>query len=296
LVTGAGGLVGSHAAKHLHHRGYDVVALHRKFEERQKESPWAVVQGDLLSEGIVDLLDQITFDSIVHCAAVLPTSQSGAEAEHVAIANLAMDKRMVDLCLRKRCRLIYISSSSVYGHGIGSVITEETPLMPKGPYSSAKAASEQTILRELPAASVILRVNAPYGPGQQRRTVLRLFIERALLGLDLMYHGTGKREQDFTAAEDVGKVIACAVAVRSARGIFNITGGHPISMRRLAELVVRTVKASKSRVVPSGKIDPQEGDLAAFDTSKARRILRWRPEVSLEQGIRQWAEYLRQRL
>jgi len=249
-----------------------------------------------MSNGIVDMLDQFTFDAIVHCAAILPVSQSGMEAEHAAMANLAMDKRVLDLCLQKRCRLIYISSSSVYGRGTGSIITEEAPLSPIGPYSSAKVASEQTILNELPTMSVILRLNAPYGPGQRRRTVLRLFIERALLDLDLMYHGTGKREQDFTASEDIGNAIACAVAVRNAKGIFNIAGGHPISMRRLAELVVRTVKGSKSRVLPSGKTDPQEGYTAIFDISKARRILGWQPEVSLEQGIRQWAEYLRQLL
>jgi nucleoside-diphosphate-sugar epimerase len=289
LATGASGLIGSYAVKALHKEGYFVTALYRKPEA---EYPWRAIQGDLLDNDTIMVLRSIDFDSVVHCAAMLPGQFHGENADHVSQLNLQIDERIVNLCQRKNCQLVYMSGTSVYGYGNGSHLTEEADLSPIGPYAEAKAKSERRILDELSNHSIILRVSAPYGPGQRTRTVLRVFIERALADLDLMYHGSGKRQQDFTAAHDVADAIVCAVSKMDVNGIFNISNGNPISMRDLAELVVR-VLSSKSRIVPSGRPDSQEDYRALFDISKASRILRWHPTVSLEKGICQWAEYLR---
>jgi UDP-glucose 4-epimerase len=108
-----------------------------------------------------------------------------------------------------------------------------------------------------------------------------------------MYYGSGERTQDFTSASDIGNAICCAVSNVDANGVFNIASGKPISMCDLAKLVIRAIAGTKSRAVPSGQPDPQEDYRAAFDISKAQRLLGWRPIVSLEEGIRQWAQCLK---
>lgn len=290
IVTGAGGLIGSHAVKVLCEKEYRVIALHRRLD--QPRISHDVVQGDLLSDSVLHTLSPITFDLIVHCAAVLP-SRSCGDADQAAKSNLAMDERILRVCMDRGCHLVYLSGTSVYGGRIERALDEESEVSPVGPYLKAKVQSEKRILDEIPEASTILRVSAPYGPGQRSRTVLRVFIERALAGLDLIYHGTGKRQQDFIAACDVGNAVLCAVRNTQAHGIFNIAGGKPISMHDLADVVLRTISGARGRAVPSGLPDPQENEAATFDISKARRKLGWSPTVTLEEGIRLWAEYLR---
>jgi nucleoside-diphosphate-sugar epimerase len=114
-----------------------------------------------------------------------------------------------------------------------------------------------------------------------------------MANLDLHYYGSGEREQNFTAAEDVARAIAAAISLEGVSGLFNIAGGRSITMRELAELVVSTVPGTTSMVVPLGRPDPQESYRAAFDLIRARDGLRWTPSIPLEEGIRHWVAYAR---
>jgi UDP-glucose 4-epimerase len=211
-----------------------------------------------------------------------------------ALANRTIDDRIIDLCHRRRCPLIYTSSTSVYGLRVQGVVTEEDNLGPLGEYALAKATSEMKMLSALRAGAIVLRVSSPYGPGQRTRNVLRIFIERALADLDLVFYGSGNRQQDFVSAYDVANAVVCAVLRMSSSGIFNIASGVPVSMRDLAELVIRTVPGTGSRIISSGIPDPQENQRTAFSISKAQAILGWRPVVSLMDGIKSWAQYLKE--
>lgn len=291
LVTGAGGLVGTHVTRALSEKGHSVTALYRKLDDGPASQDWHALEGDLLKDSTVRMLDSIELDSIIHSAAVLPRQFYGHEAARAAQLNFLMDRRIIELCQRKNCHLLYMSSTSVYGLGTFSNLTEDASISPIGPYAAAKAESERKMLSELPDQSTIFRVSAPYGPGQRTRTVLWVFVERALANLDLTFDGTGSRQQDFTAASDVGNAVVCALSAKSANGIFNIAGGNPISTRELAELVLRVIPGTRSKVVASGRSDPQENYRASFDIGKPERILGWRPLVPLEDGIRALVQY-----
>jgi UDP-glucose 4-epimerase len=171
--------------------------------------------------------------------------------------------------------------------GDGSVKTESADPKPVGPYVAQKVQSEkfgQALLLNNGINFISLRISAPYGPGQKSRTVLNIFIERALKGLALLYHGTGSRQQTFTHIDDV--VHAFDRAIESgASGIFNIAGSEFVTVKQLADLVVSIIPNCASEVRPSEIKDPQEGATAMFSITKARQILGWRPTVSLKTGL-----------
>lgn len=297
LVTGAEGLVGRHTISALQDHGYPVVGvLHGRSGQPTAIRPasgngLAGIRADLLIEGTLDVAfdgDASPIpDSVVHLAAVVPSSFGGEEDAAAARENRDIDRYVLEFCARHRLPLVFASTSSVYGPGDGSLYSESRLADPRSRYAQAKLASENLGLEMLSAAGVpftALRLNAPYGAGQRLKTVLQLFVERARGGLPLEYHGRGTREQDFTAATDIGRSVALALDAR-ASGVFNISGGHPITMKALAELVCQVIPDCRSTVLPSGQPDPQEGATARFSTDKALREFGWRPQIDLRQGL-----------
>ena len=192
--------------------------------------------------------------------------------------------------MKKHCiPLVYASGTTVYGfhdNTSEAALPEDATLHPPGPYIEEKVWAENEGIRIATKTGIsftALRICAPYGPGQASKTVLNIFMDRALRNEKLYYYGNGSREQDFTYADDIGR--AFVLALQGDGGIFNIAGGHLTSMRELAELVAALTGLDSSQVQAAGKTDPQDGVLARFDISAARKRLSWQPEVTLKRGI-----------
>jgi len=290
FITGAGGMIGTYTTQTLYREGHEIVALHRKAPVQKNAHPWKIIEADLLSDRGISQLETIQPDVVVHCAAVLPEQFEGEEANIIAKINGKIDHGVLKFCQDNDCILIYTSSTSVYG-STGFPWNEESPVSPWGPYGTAKFETELQI-KKMKKRHVILRISAPYAPEQRSRTVLKIFIERALEDLDLLYYGNGERQQNFTASEDVAQAIVRSVANSKACGVFNIASGQPVSMIKLAKLVIKCAQETKSRAVAAGIPDPQEEYRAYFDISKAKSVLGWIPSFSLEYGIRCWMQYL----
>jgi UDP-glucose 4-epimerase len=292
LVTGACGFIGSRVCERLARDGHEVVRIVRPRRGRSSSPGGGPDLGlDLLRPGSLQSALKDAPDVVAHLAAVIPSSFVGPEAERAAQANRRMDENVFQACEALGVGAVYASSSSVYGLGGTEVRSETSPTFPVGPYAAAKLRAERTGERMLARRGLpftALRINAPYGPGQRTRTVIRLFIERGLKGLPLLYHGTGSRQQDFTHVDDVADAV-CRACRAGRGGLYNISSGSPVTMRRLAELVVRCLPGCASRVGPSGEEDAQEGAGASYSIERAARLLGWQPRVSLEDGIRDWA-------
>jgi nucleoside-diphosphate-sugar epimerase len=103
-------------------------------------------------------------------------------------------------------------------------------------------------------------------------------------GRDLLVYGSGNRTQDFTFASDVAE--ACWLAFdRNAQGVFNITGGEPVTMKGLAEVVLECAGTSGSRIVVGSVPDPQDDYRGIFSIEKARREIGFEPRVTLKEGL-----------
>ncbi|MEX2577562.1 MAG: NAD(P)-dependent oxidoreductase [Verrucomicrobiales bacterium] len=288
VVTGARGMLGEAICRHLHREGIPVIGIDRRSGESEK--PFRYVEADLTAKDLDELVGIDGKYQIVHCAAVLPVG--GRSAEDCRVMNREIDRAIISsLKQRRGVRLIYMSGTSVYGMD-EEWKTEDSPVRPPDAYVRGKLESERSLLAR-DVREVCLRVTAPYAPGQSASTVLKVFIERATKGAELIYHGSGTRCQDFTHVDDVAAAVLACIRRRNVGGIFNISGGKPRSMIDLAHLVKNLVPGCESPIRPSGKPDPQEHYRARFRIGKARKELGWSPRIPLEDGISEWVEEVR---
>ncbi len=286
LITGAGGLIGSYTIENLHSNGYKVFGLYRERPAVNKR--WDIIESDLLQDESIKIIKSIEPDLIVHCAAILPQTHGNKTASEAARLNDVIDNRIIHFCIHnEKCRLVYMSGTSIYSLK-NYPCNEESEVIPIGPYLQAKYKTEK-LIRALKNNHIILRISAPYGPGQKSNTVLKIFIENAISNKDIFYFGSGNRTQDFTHAIDIAHAIANVVLNKSASGVLNLSGGNPVTMKSLASLVIKSIPGTTSRVYGSNKSDPQEQYRANIDISKAKKVLNWDPEILLPQGIRDWA-------
>jgi UDP-glucose 4-epimerase len=295
LVSGANGFIGANTCRYLAGKAHTIIPVIRSDKQAQFFASFYpnVVAADLMQYGSLKETESLKPDIVVHLAAERPELFVGEDARNVADANAKIDRNVLGFCRDTGIGLIYASGTSVYGLEGGHLMTELDPIDPIGPYVEQKAESErlsQEILSLHGLPFMSLRICAPYGPGQRAKTVMRIFIERAIEGSPLIYHGSGTRQQDFTYVEDIAEAISLAVE-KGKSGVFNISGGEPVTMKELAELVVRFVNGCRSVIRASGEKDPQEGSTALFSVEKAKRELGWVPRTSLASGIKKCVLY-----
>jgi UDP-glucose 4-epimerase len=232
------------------------------------------------------VVKQILPDVIIHCAAQIP-SASHSDSKEVGNLNEQIDSSVFEAVSHTSCKLIYMSSTIVYGlPNFVLNIDESFPVMDSSYYAAQKIEAEQSILQNFDRG-LILRLNAPYGLNMRIDTVMTKFIKLALRNEPILLHGSGNRMQDFTNTRDIAGLIHKLIINQYTQyGVFNLSAGMPISMKELATKIVK-LTGSSSVVLNSGSLDEQEDYKASYSIDKAKQLLNWNPEVSLEMGIRE---------
>lgn len=294
IITGAGGFLGSAVVKVVAERGRHIIAVVRFQEKYPKLSNVEYLEGDLTQNLIWKNLKRYQPTNLLHLAAVIPNSFVGDSAQSAAEQNRCIDDKAIAFCEKTGIRLIYASGASVYGLSSSGICRETDKCALIGPYVIEKYNSERKIMDSSNIkSSCCLRINAPYGPGQRSRTVIRIFVENALQNQPLFFHGSGVRTQDFTYVDDVANAFLLMLN-SNAQGIFNISGGQPISMRNLALLITELVSDCTSEVKASGQKDPQESFRANYDISLAKRDFSWSPKIGLREGLCRYIKFSRE--
>jgi nucleoside-diphosphate-sugar epimerase len=183
-------------------------------------------------------------------------------------------------------RVVFASSSSVYGNAARYPVREDDPTLPVSPYGATKLSAEHlcrlyATAFELPV--VVLRYFSIYGPRQRPDMAFSRFIDALAAGRALEVHGDGRQVRDFTfVADAVAATVAAASAGRPGR-TYNVAGGHEASVReviaQLAGLLGVRMRVAYGRALPG---DPVR---SGADTSAARQDLGYRPVTDLEDGL-----------
>lgn len=306
LVTGGAGFIGSHLSERLLDQGASVMALDcftdfypRSIKERNLSGlmgrpGYTFVEGDIREVELGGLLDGVTH--VFHLAAQAGVRRSwGAEFQVYTGLNVDSTQRLLEACVgRPLERLVYASSSSVYGDEVAMPMSELALPQPVSPYGVTKLAAEQlchlySVNFGVPAVS--LRYFTVYGPRQRPDMGFHRFFSAILTGRPLIQFGDGLQTRDFTFVADAVTATAAA-AVRGVPGrVYNIGGGARVSLREVFDLIARV----SGRAVAIDQQGPQKGDMrdTYADTSRAQADLAFIPSVTLEEGLRamwRWME------
>lgn len=298
LVTGVAGFVGSTLAERLRALGHEVrgVDCFTDYYDRSiKDSNLAKLRGtagfelvteDLASTDVARLLDGV--DHVFHQAAQAGVRASwGTTFESYTRNNVNATQRLLEgVKTSKVKRLVYASSSSVYGETLDLPMRETSRPRPFSPYGVTKLAAEHLVelyRQNFGVSAVSLRYFTVYGPRQRPDMGFHKFISRFKKGEKIPLYGDGKQTRDFTYVDDV--VEANVLALKDgAEGVYNIGGGSRVTV----EEVLATLGRIAGREVEVDRLGDQPGDVlhTEADTTLAREKLGYAPKVTLEDGLR----------
>ena len=299
LVTGAAGFIGSTLAEQLVADGADVVGLDcfadyypRPIKERNlagllKGPRFRFVESTIQQADLASVLRDRTH--VFHLAAQAGVRKSwGRDFAVYTSNNIEATQVLLEAVAHASTieRLVYASSSSVYGDLVAMPMREDALPQPLSPYGVTKLAAEQLCYLyytnfRVPAVS--LRYFTVYGPRQRPDMGFHKFLRAAIRREPVSLYGDGEQTRDFTFVHDaVGATIAAATRGVPGR-VYNVGGGSRVSMNQVIEIIGRV--AGRPLVVT--RDDAQKGDMrhTYADTTRARQDLGFAPRVGLEEGL-----------
>jgi len=199
-------------------------------------------------------------------------------------------------------RLLHTSTSEVYGTAITTPMSENHPLQAQSPYSASKIAADklaESWYRSFGLPVVTVRPFNTYGPRQSMRAVIPTIIAQALSDkCPAIRLGALDPVRDLTFVRDTARgfrMLAEAPADKVVGRVFNLGTGRGISVGSLAAHILNVLQIPKSVEEAPNRRRPAASEVFALisDYSRIRREIGWKPEITLEDGIRQTAEYLR---
>ena len=304
LVTGAAGFIGSHLCRRLVAEGDEVVGLDDlsdgTLENLRGVDEVRFEQVDLRDEAAV-IAAARGCDAIFHQGAMRSVPRSIALPVETTEVNVCGTLNVLLAAREAPARVVFASSSSVYGDQSTFPLREDMTPLPRSPYAASKLAGEaycRAFWLSYSVPTLSLRYFNVYGPGQdpdnEYAVVVPRFIQACLDGIRPQVHGDGEQSRDFTYIDDV--VEANLRASRSGEAawgrVLNIGGGaEPTSVNRLLEIIAGLTDA---RPEPDHTA-PREGDVrrTEADVSLAEDLIGYSPAVPIEEGLRRTVEWFR---
>ncbi len=292
LVTGGAGFIGSHLSKYLLERGHSVCVLDNLSTgsmDRLKDTMDSIefIMGDIKNRDDLKIAMRAC-DGVFHQAALVAVQESYLMQQEYHDVNVTGTKNILEIAREYGIRVVYASSSSVYGTPQSVPIREDAPHAPENPYGKTKSDCEvisQTHMGDDGAGVMGLRYFNVYGRGQTGAYagVITQFMRRLKSGLGPIINGDGLQTRDFVNVMDVAEANLGAMTSTRHDGFFNIGTGNSVTINKLADIMTRVYELD----VSAEYSEPLQGDVphSMADTQIAARDIPWQHSINLEDGL-----------
>jgi dTDP-glucose 4,6-dehydratase len=304
LITGGAGFLGSHLCDHFIESGYEVVCMDNLIKKENIENITHLLGDERFRFIKYDVTEYLYLegkvDDILHFASLAsPKDYLDYPIQTLKVGSLGTHK-VLGLAKEKGARFLLASTSEVYGDPKEHPQTESypgnvDPVVPRGVYDEAKRFAEAITMayhRTHGVETRIARIFNTYGPRMRLDDgrALPNFMVQALKGEDITVYGDGAQTRSFCYVDDLIDGITLLLNSNEAEPV-NLGNPEEISILDFAKEIVR-LTGSKSRIVfnPLPQNDPK---VRQPDITKAKRILRWEPKVSREEGLRRTLQYFK---
>ena len=308
IVTGVGGFIGSHLAETLLNQGDKVIGIdefndyynptlkRQNISQFQEHPGFQLIENDIQSLNWSELL--VDVDIVYHQAAQAGVRASwGGGFRDYTERNINATQIILEAAINapNLKRLVYASTSSVYGNAETFPTPETVCPQPVSPYGITKLAAERLgklYHQNFGVPCVYLRYFTVYGPRQRPDMAFHKFFKWILQDQPISIYGDGQQTRDFTFISDAVAANLLAAIVPLAVGeVFNIGGGSRVVLAEVINIMERIV----GRPIKKNFVEKARGDArhTSADVSKARKILGYQPQVSLTEGLRQEWEWMK---
>ena len=307
LVTGGAGFIGSNFIRYLFGNRPDVYVINfdkltyagnpENLSDLAAEPRYEFIRGDISDSAHVADVFKLGFDALVNFAAETHVDRSIEDASPFLRTNVAGTQCLLEAArARKLPRFIHISTDEVYGSApAGKSFTEETILDPRSPYAASKASADHFVTayaNTYGVSAIILRCTNNYGPCQFPEKLIPLIIANAQEDKMLPIYGDGMQERDWLFVEDYCRAITLALEKGKSGEIYNVSSGAPQPNLNIVKTILKYLGKPET-LMQYVKDRPGHDRRYALDSSKIRRELGWRPQVSFEEGIRHTIDWYR---
>jgi UDP-glucuronate 4-epimerase len=292
LVTGAAGFIGSHLAESLVAAGHDVVGLdsfndyYDPARKRENAESLDIIEADLVTASLDLVLDRV--DGVFHLAGQPGVRSSWGDGFQLYLdRNLRASQRLFEAAADRGVRVVFASSSSIYGDAERYPTAEDVPPRPISPYGITKLACEHlaaAVKKARGLDAIPLRYFTVYGPRQRPDMAFTTMLTALARDEPFQLFGDGTAARSFTyVADAVAATIAAMERGRSGE-IYNVGGGDEATMNEAIGLAERV----SGRTLAVERADAAPGDVrrTKADVAKAAADLDWRPRTPLEKGMR----------
>ena len=289
LVTGGAGFIGNNIVRLLLKHNHDVDIIDNLHTGKIENVKSILNQINFFKIDIrnKEELKKIinNYDGIFHEAALTAVPESFEKPKEYNDVNVIGTKNIFEIANSKNIRVVFASSSSVYGNTTEIPINENSKKKPINPYGQTKLDNE-ILAEELKDLSVIgLRYFNVYGIGQNisYAGVITNFLEKIKNKKPLIINEKGNQIRDFIHVNDIAKANLDAMLSNVKKGFFNIGTGIPTSINNLAEIMIK-ISQNQNKIIHGPELDG-DIEISQANIEFTKKLIKWNHLINLEEGL-----------